>query len=51
MNTIRDEIRVRLAAQGKSKKQIDAMFEAYSAIDRLGSKIDAERRQANKGVM
>ncbi len=49
MNTIRDEIRVRLAEQGKTKAQIDAMFEAYSAIDRLGSKIHAERRLAAKG--
>ena len=42
--TIRDEIRIRLKADGKSDAQIDAMFEAHRTIDRMGLEIHKRRK-------
>ena len=46
--TIRQEIRVRLIAEGRTDKEIDKLFEAHRLIDKMGLEIFKRRKAAKE---
>ena len=46
--TIRDEIRARLIAEGRTNEEIDKIFEAHRLVDRMGMEIFKRRKAAKE---